>query len=106
MSDEREDLCSLSEGDFQGRESEWHAVLDRSVRACEELPNGFKLSLEGDGRIFAELARLAALEGHCCGWMKIDLSIGGTVPIALNITANAPGGKELIRLLIPAACQA
>jgi hypothetical protein len=94
-----QDLCSLSEADFAGREAEWHALLRQSVRTVRERDDGFELSLEPRDGVFEELQRLAALEDRRCGWMRVSIADGN--PIALRITASAAGGKDVIALLIP-----
>ncbi len=93
------DLCSLNEADFGGREAEWHSALRHSVRTCRELDDGFELWISGGVGTFSELQRLAALEDRCCGWMKIALEDGER--ISLRMTSTAPGGKDVIALLIP-----
>lgn len=95
------ELCSLNEREFGGREAEWHAILERSMIACTELSNGYELSISGNAAVIAEIMRLTALEDRCCGWMKIDLARGE--PASLKITSSVDGGKEVIKLLLPAS---
>lgn len=91
-------VCTLSSGEFESREAEWRAALERGMNDCRETPRGFELSIARDEQVLTEINRLAALESSCCTWL--DITVTDTDPIVLTMTSQTPGGKDVIRMLI------
>lgn len=80
----------------QKRRGELAASLRSAIRAIEDLPNGYEISLLVEKISQADLKELAAYERRCCAFMTVSVE----QPIGSNAVLTITGGegvKEFVR---------
>ena len=91
--------CSLDDVALERRRAEW-AALDRHRLEARDLPQGFSVTYQSAEGVAAELERLAAAEGGCCGFASWEVA-GGDGSVVLTVTGPEPGISELRTAFLP-----
>lgn len=94
--------CTLTSRDaVADRIDDWRQVVAAAV-GREPIDGGLRLRFATDASTAADLARLAALEVGCCGWMDFALGVSadGTT---LDVRAPDEGVDVLLSLFGPAS---
>ena len=93
--------CTLTDSEAKVRVHEW-IELQAQIRSTEPIENGTRLAFAADDELEAGVRKLAAAEGQCCAFLKLDvttdadgfyLDITGPPGAAQEVIANLAGMK-------------
>jgi hypothetical protein len=94
--------CTLTSADeMDERLRDWQRALSNAT-SREAVDGGVRLRFGNDPAVAANLARLAALEVGCCGWLDFRLAVAAEAT-TLDVRAPEEGMAVLLSLFGPAS---
>jgi hypothetical protein len=90
--------CSLAASAAQDRESQWHALLSRSLIRRVPAPGGMRMDLRALPGVRQELERLIAAERDCCPFMTMSVETTDQAVVVLTVTTSELGALILVQL--------
>ena len=88
--------CSLSPSELQERRLTVLQKFRSAVSEAQEIENGFKYRLPGNGAVLRELAELVELEHQCCPFLSFTITVEPSDgPVFLEIS-GPEGTKEFL----------
>jgi hypothetical protein len=83
--DELPIACTLGAGDFEARERELVTLGRQSLVSVERTDDGpVVLRFKADAATTAELRRIVAAEAECCPFLKLTLTEGTSLSLAID----------------------
>jgi hypothetical protein len=90
--------CSLAASAAQDRESQWRALLSRSLIRRALAPGGMRIDLRALPGVRQELRRLIAAEQDCCPFMTMSVETTDQAILVLTVTTSELGAPILAQL--------